>query len=376
MPHNHHQILHFLHNRELNELYVSIAIRSFALSMIFIFIPIYLLQLDYSLSIVLTFFAVLAGVHAIGTFPAAKIASKYGFKHSIFYSVPFLIVAYLGLHSIDVFPWLFYIVAILIGISNAFFWTGFHVDFAKFSDKKHRGSEVGLSGVIGALVHAVGPIVGGFILVLFGFKILFIFVSILLFISVFPLFFSRDIHNSINFSIKGVFRGQKIKDGLALLGFGFEHAVGIVIWPIFIFFSILGEQYTSLGFVTSLSLVFASIFMIFIGKVSDKYRHVVLKIGAIANAIIWIIKSFIRTTLQVYIVDMFYGVTKTSVNIPFGALSYDKANKSDIVKFTVYREFMINAGRTIFFIVMIFIADITSSFIFGGSVGSLLQLLF
>jgi len=375
MLHNHY-ILHFLHNRKLNELYISIAIRSFALSMIAIFIPIYLLQLDYSLSSVLIFFAIVTGLHAVGTVPAAKIASKYGFKHLIFYSVPLLIVGYLGLYMLDVFNWLFYIVAICFGISNALFWIGFHVDFAKFSDKKHRGSEVGYASVATMVFNAIGPIVGGLVLVFIGFKILFVLGSVLLILSVVPLFFSRDIHDPITFSVKGILKGQKVKDALAFMGFGFENAVAKVIWPIFIFFVILGEQYTTLGSIASLSLIFASVFVIIIGKFSDVYRRTVLRISAIGNAIIWVIKSFVSTTLHVFVVDSFHGIAKSSTSIPFAALSYDKANKGDIVKFTIYREFMINLGMTILFIVMIFVADLTSSFVFGGSLGSLLQLLF
>jgi len=75
--HHHNHFLHFLHNRELNELYASIALRSFALSMIGIFIPIYLLQEGYSLASVLIFFAVVTGIHAFGVFPAAKFSSRF-----------------------------------------------------------------------------------------------------------------------------------------------------------------------------------------------------------------------------------------------------------------------------------------------------------
>ena len=84
-----HHHLNFLKNRELNELYISVAVKSFAVSMISIFIPIFLIKdLNYSLTSVLIFFAILSATHAIFVIPAAKIASKYGFKHSILYSVP------------------------------------------------------------------------------------------------------------------------------------------------------------------------------------------------------------------------------------------------------------------------------------------------
>jgi len=53
--HEHHNFLHFLKNRELNELYATMAIKSFSISLIGIFIPIYLLNLGYTLQSVFSF---------------------------------------------------------------------------------------------------------------------------------------------------------------------------------------------------------------------------------------------------------------------------------------------------------------------------------
>jgi len=256
------------------------------------------------------------------------------------------------------------------------FWIGYHVDFAKFSDKKNRGSEVGFSKVLSVLFHVAGPILGGIILTIAGFKSLFILSSVFLVLSAVPLFYSKDIHNPIRFSLKGIFKGQKIKDIFGFVGFGFERAVGYVLWPIFIFFMILGESYTNLGAVASLTLISSAIFIFTVGKFSNTYRRTILKIGAVLNSIVWFVKSLVSTVLHVFVIDLFSGATQTMVNIPFDALSYDKANKDNIVRYIVFREFTINIARSVFFIAMIFVADLTSSFIFGGSAGSLLQLLF
>jgi MFS family permease len=376
MPHHHHHFLHFLRNRELNELYASIVVKSFALSLIGIFIPIYLLQSGLPLASVFLFFAIFSGTHAIISIPAAKISSRFGFKHSILFSIPFLILALLGLYLLDVTSWVFYAVPIFFGIQNGLFWIGFHVDFARFSDKKNRGSEVGFVKVLGVLFHVAGPVAGGIILTFVGFKVLFVAVSGLLVLSAVPLFLSKDIHNPTEFSFRGIFKGRKIKDGLSFVGFGIERAVGYVIWPIFIFFTILSESYTTLGFVTSLALVFSAVFIFIVGKFSDNYRKLMLKIGSIMNSVVWVVKSFVKTVTHVFVIDAFYGISQVLMNVSFDTICYDRANKDDIVKFMVFREFVINAGRSAFFVVMIFVADLVSSFIFGGSLGSLLLFFF
>ena len=286
------------------------------------------------------------------------------------------IIALLFLITLEQINWPLYVPAILLGVSGALFWVGYHVDFAKFSDKKKRGREVSISKIASSLFNVLGPLVGGIILVFFGFASLFVFASVLMIVGVVPLFFSKDIHNPIEFSLKELFKGQKIKDGLSFIGAGIESGLSQVMWPIFIFFLILGEQYTSLGLVSSLSLFFSFLLTFAVGKFSDVKRGLVLKIGAITNAIVWIFRAFVKTTLHVFVIDSFGGISKTLIGVPFEARSYDKANKSNIVRFIAYRETIINASRAVFFVVMIFVADLASSFIFGGSAGSLLHLLF
>lgn len=372
--HEHRHLLYFLKNRELDELYASIALRSFAISMISIFIPIYLLKLDYTLASVFLFYAMSNAVHALFVIPAARIASKKGFKHSMLYSVPLLIAFYILLHTLELYNWPLYLLAVISGANNALFWTGYHVDFSKFSDRKNRGKELGTAKIVSSMAHVAGPLIGGLVLTFIGFKTLFVLVSVLLVASVAPLLLSRDIHEPTDFSIKETFRGQKLGDLLAFMGHGIESGVGKVIWPIFIFFSIL-NKYSLLGLVSTLSLFFSLVFAFIVGRLSDVHRRKVLKTGSLFNAILWGVRSLVRTSLQVFIVDSFYGMSQTLVNIPFDALCYDKANRSNIVRFIMFREIMIQVGRVLLFISMLFIAELTTSFLFAGG-STLLHLLF
>ncbi len=371
---NEHYNFHFLANKELNEIYASVAIRSFALSTISIFIPIYLLNLNYSLSSVLIFYAILNGAHALFVIPAAKISSKFGLKHSIFYSIPFLILFYVLLHTLGTYGWPLWFLAITFGINNALFWLGYHTDFSKFSEKEHRGEQVGLARIFMSLAGVAGPLFGGLILVFASFQVLFTVVAVLLLMSAIPLFFSKDIHEPINFSLPQIFANQKPRDYLAFIGHGIESGVGNILWPVYIFFAVL-NSFSILGFVTTLSFLVSLGSTFIIAKMSDVRRRLVLRIGSILNAVVWGIKTFVTTALQVVIVDSFYGLTRTMKVIPFDALSYDKANKTSIVEFIIFREIIIQTGRVALFISMIFIADLVVSLIFGGG-ASLLYLFF
>ncbi|RMF54508.1 MFS transporter [Candidatus Woesearchaeota archaeon] len=369
--HNHH-FFSFLKNRELDELYLSIAIRSFALSMISVFIPLYLLSLDYGLNKVFYFYIVMEVFWIISVFPAAKLASRFGFKHSILFSVPLLIVGYVLLFSLKAFPKSFFIIPALLGINFAMFWIGYHVDFAKFSKKGKRGKEVGASKILSSVFSSAGPIIGGLILSLIGFKSLFVIVSFLLLASTAPLFFSRDIHEPLTVSFKKLFKSHRIKDFLGFSAWGFEFGVEAIIWPVIIFL-LITKNYVSLGVFKSITL-FATMLVVFlVSKISDKHQKFLLRAGSVFLFAIWIARSFIKTTTGVIGTNAVYGLVKPSQSIPFEMISYDKANSEGIVLTIVFREVSIHLGRITLFIILALTENIILGF-FMAMAGSLMYL--
>lgn len=378
MPHDNHGIRHLLRNRELNELYASVSINTFAIALTGIFIPIYLYQLGYTFQGIFLFFASFSIFNLLALFPSAKIASKFGLKHTILLSMPFLIIFFLLLYSIESFNWPLWFISIFGGIYSSLFWISYHTDFTGSSQSKSRGSQVGLAKVLISGAGALSPVIGGLILVYLGFQVLFLIVSILLVASTLPLFMSREIHEPASFSFEGLFKGTKFRDILGYFGFGIENRIATIIWPLFIFIFILSERYLMLGAVSSISFGLSLISTVAIAKFSDFNRRLVLKSGTLMNALIWVGKSFIVTPVQVFIADAFQGISRTAIHVPFDALNYDKIDKKeDRIKKILQREMYIKIGATLFLIFVAFtIDDFVNLFRFGGGLSSLMQFFF
>ena len=109
MRHSHHHIFHFLINRELSELYASMAIKGFALSLIGIFIPIFFLEKGFSMMEVGYFYIIQFLLMIIFSACAAKFIERYGVKHSIFASIPLLALFYYLVNGIKPGDILFYV---------------------------------------------------------------------------------------------------------------------------------------------------------------------------------------------------------------------------------------------------------------------------
>jgi len=353
------------------------AIRTFALALTGVFLPIYLYQLGFSLSSIFLFFAFVTFFHLIFIIPASKIAYRFGLKRTILFSTPFIIIFFLLLFSLENYNWSLTLIAFFAGLHLALFWFSYHVDFSKFSVKKIRGTQVSIFKILTSIISVLGPIFGSLIITFFGFKTLFILVSFLFLISTVPLFMTKEIHEPVKFSLEGFFKSYKIKDIISYMGRGIETRIGIIVWPLFIFIFIFGEKYFSLGLASSLTFFSSLTFLFLAGKFSDINGRVVLRFGIIFNSVVWVIKSFIVTPIQVFIISIFYGASRASIDVSFAALNYDKTNDKNRARIILEREVFINLGGFIFLLILSFASTyIIEAFRYGGPLSSLMMFFF
>ena len=369
------RLINFPLNKELKEIYSFIAIKSLAVSMFGIFLPLYLLiDLSFSLKKVILFFMIAEVVWILFTFIAGKALTKIGAKHSILLGM-FLAVLYLMFLVIlkEGIITYFYLAAFFHGAASAFYWMGFHTNFVRSSDRQHRGEEASWWKIIPQSTELVGPILGGLILTFFNFESLFILVSIMLIISTLPLFLSREVFKRYHFNYRRLISKDKLKQGIALFGVGIRSRAFVLLWPIFIFL-ILGS-YLSLGSLFSFVTLLGVVFFIFAGRLSDRVdKKILMGVGSIMHAFTWFIRAPIKTALQVFSIASLDIITYALVEVPFDAMSYNRAEKHPIEYF-VFRETLIHLGALFLLIFMFFMQDFALAFILTG-LANLLPLLF
>ena len=340
--------------KELNELYISVAIRSFSISMIGIFIPIYIYKIYYSLQAVFLAY-IFYSLARMFTLPfTIYLIKKKGFKHSIMYSVPILILAYFMLYTISSYHFDINLILFIIGIADSFYWFGYHLDLSHSTTQQERGRELSVNKVVSSIFTALGPVIGGSILTFFGFKVLFVTASLLLFTSVLPLFYTPDKYEigELDLSLKNV-KKLPFRDIFVFMGDSIEVIGYAVIWPLFLLF--LSFNYESTGLVYSLSFLFSLLFALAIGKASDKNRKLSLTLASLSNSFVWLIRVFIKNILQLIVIDSFYGISRSALDISFFSSFYDKSNNKNVNRlgYIMLRELTIAITRLLFFLTII-----------------------
>ena len=130
-----------------------------------------------------------------------------------------------------------------------------------------------------------------------------------------------------------------------------------------------------MGIIFSIAGLLTAIFSIYVGKLADVFRKkTLIKIGSFFDSITWFFRTFAKTGLQIFaftaISDLFYIL----VDVPFSASAYDKASKSNLVEYLVFREMMLCIGRVLILVVVVLVS--LNAGIFASGIGLLLHMFF
>jgi len=369
--------LQHLLKREATQFFTSIAIRYLALGMVLIFEPIYLyIYFDKSLSLTILFFAAIHGLYGLLAVFGGKIMAKIGPKHNMLFSNFFFFGYYLCLFFLYQSFLLISLAIILKVVGMTLFWPAFHTDFCRFSEKSYQGTAVGRLNLVCLAPTVVSPIIGGWILVLFGYSVLFTVVLVVLFASAIPLFLSKETHIAYTDSYMAawgrIFKKKNRKVSLAIIANSMEWGVNGYLWPIFM--SILAIGYGTMGGITAFSIAMSGLFALYIGKLSNRLINRVrfLNVGSILTSVSWLTKIFVTTPFTAFLAQALYRVCRTTANIPFQTFLYKKASLkgAEMDEFLVYRAILFNISKSFFFmllaILFFFIPQINLAFILAA----------
>ena len=361
---------HFLKHKEMNELYLSYGILNFALGLISIFIPIYLYKLDYSIPAILFFFFLNSISFVIFSYWGARIVARLGVKHTMLLTIPIFIIFFIGLKYIQEFPWLFFILPFLRSFKMILYNYSFHLNFIQHSDRKRRGREVSIFQGLEVVAGILSPFVGGAIIKYSGFDTLFFVGSVILFLSMIPLFITKDTYEKITFEkknlVRDVFKKENLNFVYSFSGYAIESWIGMIIWPIFLFVMLFDVK--SIGAITSITALATFAMFYFIGKATDKKdKRELLRLGVLLYFFGWIGRIFVTGFTSMFFIDTYKNLTQRVVAVPWTAYSYDLAAKKDYFKFIVQREIVFNLSRSLVLPILMLIFFLTPAYAFSIS---------
>lgn len=373
MYHNHHW-WRFFPKKKLTQIYTSAALRSFAISLLSLFVPLYLyVERGFSLEQTIYFFIFYAVIFAVSAPVAAKFGARFGAKHAILLSVPFYLLFILGLYLLPQISIPLALISALLGLSQSFYWMGLHLIFSRASDHDHRGEELGKRDSISVLATMLGPVIGGLLIKYTGFSLVFSLTALILFGSVLFLFLSKEDKYQYHFTFRSLMDKRQWRDDLFFTARGMQIIAAGVVWPLFIF--VILNDYFSLGLTGFILSGISAVLIFVVGRLSDHTsRRKIIRWVVGFESLSWVLKAFVVSVSQVFGITIFSAFTGGFMESPLGALEYDKA-RGNAAGYFVNREIFLCLGRILLLVFVLMMNSLSGGLILTG-LASLLALLF
>lgn len=351
----------------LSAVYTASSIRTFALSLLGIFTPLYIYQVLEDQQVLVSRTALLLGVvgyyiiHRLTivlvNLPAAYFIAeiKGGFRKSMLSSNILHALNLLLLIFAKSQPWLLLPAAILGGVLVPLYWIPYHLIFVEDGSRQRFGRQISKMAILDKGAAAVAPLLGGLVIAFAGFQTLLIAVLLLVVASTLPIFLMR--HHERHFVpplkvlIRDFFGRGFRKDLVAFLGTGMETVGAALVWPIFLF-TIVGS-FVGLGALTS-GVVLVSILVVwFLGKrVDKKGKRRILRVGAYSRSALWLVRALVTTVPQAFLAQSVSRIAAEFLWLPFDTIVYKKALDGDPFAYIILREWAINLGRLLMLVLM------------------------
>lgn len=375
------QQLFRLKHTELNEIYTVQSLRAFFFSLVFIFIPIYLYRIGFSLNEIFLYYTFFYAFEASLEYLSTHFLVKLGPKHCIIFSLPISALSLVALWTIPSYHWPLYLVAFLNALGMAFYWQGYHYDFSKVKHADRTTQEISRLYIALAILGAIAPLLGGLIAEYLGMGLLYIIVTLGLLAAIFPLFKSHEPHRRTFIDLSKVKIKKIFMDQISYASYGIEGAASVVLWPLFVFF-IVGS-YKNVGLVTTAALILTLSITYIVGKKADKMvKTRFIKTGSFLTGLTYFLKAAADSISHVFVLNILTSITHSLFSASWVAEYYLHADEEGRAEYILLMEIAVDLGRVAYFLMLYFISYYLSikvvlvlGLVFGGMFSFLIGLM-
>src|SRR3989338_5002529 len=149
-----------------------------SVSLFSVFIPIYLLDRGFSFPVVLQYLLIMLASSLISVPILRRVAVRFGVLIVVLAGMAGIFSFQIFLGNVSLANWVTF--SIIQGVVFRAYWIGMMPIFLLNTEKGKRGSEIGILTTLNQFSGLIGPVTGGIIATLFGFKWMFFIAGLLL----------------------------------------------------------------------------------------------------------------------------------------------------------------------------------------------------
>ncbi len=358
--------------KEAFGLYLTSFIRSFALSLPGIFVPVFIFEhagkpillenatVNGILWIAL-YYLVLTLFSSLGNlFLTNFVFLRLGFKKAILFGLVALMLGVAGLVFSEQNFLLILLAASFFGLSVHFYWMPFHVFFVrKANEGGNFGEESALRLLVESLAAAAGPIISALIIRFSGFDLLFLLTLVILGLASIPVFLLVQDKKHDQHDVAALFRAywqdaEKRRLSVGLAGVSTEAILFEIFWPILLY--LLLQDVVQMGALITFSSVLSLFVMLWAGRIFEKRQnHGIFAYSVLVNAFLHLMRVFATTPLFLYVIDISDRTNGKIASVGLTSRVYDLAQTYGASDFLIFREAFVHLAQVLILLVAIII---------------------
>lgn len=346
--------------RQLTELYYFSLLFSLAQALVLIFEPVFFYSQGLGLAMIALYYAMHYTLYMLLLPWGARFAARFGMEQSLVFSTPLFILYFVALALLPKEPNLFWVAIGLLTLHKIFYWPAFYTVMARYGDGANRGTEQSWMHLLNYGVGVLGPLVGGLVVVAYGFPALFVAAAIVVAAASLALLKTaeRDGHEELEYAApwRVIFNSHHWRMVVGTLGQG-EYLVHQFFWPLFMFI-VLGSA-GKLGFVAALSAVPMVVTAFVVGEASDRHTpRRVLRWSTPFLSLAHVVSPLATTPLKVLLAGGYRMMAASAVNISFLTKLYADGKRLGPLKYLTAFEIVLALSKAIvgWLLVLIFLS--------------------
>lgn len=329
--------------KEMGRVYWCHSVGTFGVSLVAIFIPIFLLKTGYSFTTILAYLAGQQLLAAVLQYPATALM-RYIRPHSMLIigdawaAVMFGLLATLPTHH-----WPLWLIAIPWALNRVTYWVGFHATFSIARGHKTSTKQIAGINALNILASTGAPAVGGLVATFAGIKYVYAGAVLLLILAILPMMSSLQGPKRMPMKLSWKFVKNMRRDAFANFCNSMVITAESCIWPLFVY--LLVSSYAGIGLLSTVIAVASVFFTLYVGKHqkgSNDRRF--LRRGVATYGLVSIGRTVAQNTTQIFGLNLFAGLGRSLYVTPFMNRYYANSERISPSTRTAYIATMEVAG--------------------------------
>ncbi|MBR2708729.1 MFS transporter [Candidatus Saccharibacteria bacterium] len=348
------------HNKgKLNEFNVFLFVSTFARSLIEIFISLYLFKNGFSIQQVLFFYLLENLFSFFISYFFVRIGERFNYSVIMYIGVVSFIALQITLGNVDHNVWYVVLISLLYAIYRRGYWVARRFYITEIMPQRRSSIPYSMTMIVSEVATILAGFLGAFLLDGLNNSILMIISSVLLFVSILPLWRIDSKGNNTKIEL---IKHLKCYDKRNFLAFSLYEINNVLtlLFPIYVFLYI-EDTYMITGTMSVISNIAIIVFIFLYGKIIEKRNFFVL--STVLFVLVCLTKLFF---LNYFILAICFaeGLVSKMQNQSVNKIYFENRNDMDLAHYNLIYQLLEAFARVIAVIPLLFISDVRSMIMF------------